>query len=489
LESKEFHCELVAFPRPADLYKAVAITTEFPFPDIRQGGLPVGMPLWFTKLLIRTRLARFSRRAQRLTEGGTQFLRYYSDRVLTAPVEELLDPCYVPDPSGPDVLDLNTPALRSDSGVSVGRFTADRRGHPPAAGDPGLRQAISDRYARLEGRSVDPNTQIVVTHGASGALAAALDAFVNPGQRVVLFDPCSPLFSLGAKSRRATLRWVPTWNEDGRCRYLAASFEKAMRGARLLILSNPVNPTGGWLADDDWDHIAWIAAAYDVLVYVDESFARFRFGENSRSLAQFAGANQRFLMAGSVTQEFGLGSLRVGWISGPRHLVRACGLTANLNAPYVPTVCQQAAARVLSECGDEVTKTLDRLRANSDFVVERLRSLGLEPVRPGGGLFVWVPVASLSLDGRTFAERLYREERVQVGPGCAFGPSGGSHIRISLAGDDGRLRAGLTRIAAFVERLRTPATPQPNLPPDSPETSEPHTPATQELPRPSFSRV
>src|SRR5262249_1411326 len=160
----------------------------------------------------------------------------------------------------------------SESGVSLGRFTADRRGNPPPAGLPELRTAIAQRYQRLDGRSVNPETEVLVTHGATGALTAALDAFVNPGDRIVLFDPSSPLFSLGAKSRRATVRWVPTWTEDGRCRYLVPDFEKAMRGAKMLVLSDPGNPAGGCLSDEDLDHIAWIAAAYNVLIFADESF-------------------------------------------------------------------------------------------------------------------------------------------------------------------------------------------------------------------------
>ncbi|HVL12362.1 MAG TPA: pyridoxal phosphate-dependent aminotransferase, partial [Gemmata sp.] len=298
----------------------------------------MALPFWLTKLLVRTGAARLTPLARRLTDGGTAYLRYYSDRVLAAPVEELLDPAFVPDACGPGVFDLNTPAPQSASGVSLGRFTADRRGNPPASGLPELRAAIAQRSARLGGRTLDPETEVLVTHGATGALAAAFDAFVNAGDRVVFFDPCSPLYSLAAKSRRAAVRWVPTWTEDGRSRYLAQAFEKAMRGAKLLVLSDPGNPTGACLADEDLEHVAWIAAAYDVVVFADESFARFRYAGRTKSLGVQSGAEKRILTAGSVTQEFGLGSLRVGWLAGPRHLVRACGLAQNLNAPFVPVV-------------------------------------------------------------------------------------------------------------------------------------------------------
>jgi aspartate/methionine/tyrosine aminotransferase len=189
-----------------------------------------------------------------------------------------------------------------------------------------------------------------------------------------------------------------------------------------------------------------------------------------------------------VTQEFGLGALRVGWLAGPKHLVRACGLTQNLNAPFVPVVCQQAAARVLTDPDGEFPNTLDRLRGKCEYAAGRLQAMGLVPDRPAGGYFLWVPVAELGLDGRAFAEKLFREEAVQVGPGCAFGPGGAGHVRVSVATDDGRLREGLTRMAAFVERLKNPNAAKPTEPVVE-EVAEPKPEDTADKPAPTFSRV
>jgi aspartate/methionine/tyrosine aminotransferase len=414
----------------------------------------VPLPFLLTKFLARTGLARFLPVADRLTDGGAGFVKYYSDRVLAAPVEELCDPATFPKAPGPEVMDLNLAAPQFDSPVTAGRVSADRTGGPPAWGLSALREAIADTYRRRDGRAVDPGEEVFVAHGATGAFAAVLDAFVNPGNRVVLFDPAPPVFALGAKSRRARVRWVPTTNDGGRLRFDADQLSRAMRGATLLALCEPGNPTGAVIDDEDLERIAWASNRSDVLIYLDESFGRFRYDHRPCPLATMPGADGRTLSAGSLTAGYGLGSLRVGWLTGPRHLVRACALTGSLAAPYVPTLCQQVAVRAVRSDDELFGPVLEEFRARRRYASERLTAMGLSPSWPAGGFFFWVPVAALGLDGRAFAERLLREQRVLVGPGCVFGPGAAGFVRVSFAAEDGRLREGLKRLAAFVAGLK-----------------------------------
>jgi aspartate/methionine/tyrosine aminotransferase len=450
------------------------------------------LPLAVTKLLVRTGAARFVPAAKRLTGGATDYLRYYSDAVLTAPVDDLLDPAAFPRPAGPDVLNLNEPAPRSDSPVSAG-WAADRTGPPPAWGLPELRDAVADTFRRRGNKGIDPGENVLVTHGASGAFAAALGAFVNPGDRVVLFAPSSPLFAVGAKARRAAVRWVPTTTEAGRLKFDPAVLTAAARGAKLLVVSDPGNPSGGTLAAEDQERIAWLAARYDVLIYLDESFAKLRFEGKPNGLAVMPGADRRTLSAGSLTPGFGLGSVRVGWLAGPKPLVQACALTATLSAPFVPTVCQRVAARSLAAGDDLFAPVLDQFRGRVRFAADKLKAMGLDPAWPGGGYFLWVPVAGLGLTGRAFAERLLAEQRVLVGPGDVYGPGGDGFVRVSVAADDGRVREGLARLEAFVAGLRgEPVVRAASVPAPAgePIPAEPEAPAAAEPERrPSFSRV
>lgn len=441
------------------------------------------LPFFVRRLLVRTGLAAHTAEAKRLTDGQPQFVKYLSDRTLAAPLDELLDPATFPDADGPDVMNLNLPAPRFDSPIGGWRFTADRLGNPHPWGLPALRQIIAER------KKVDADTQVFVTHGATAAYAAVLDAFVNPGDPVVLFDPCSQLFRLGAMSRRAKLRTVPTWMDEGHTRFLFDTLSSAMRGAMLLVLSVPNNPTGGLLGTDSVEQIAWLAKRHDVLVYLDETFDRFRYDDAPPpALADQPGMAERLITAGSMTAGYALGSLRVGWLSGHPQLVRPCALHALLSAPFVPTACQQAAARAVQAEEDLFAPTLAEFQSKRQYTTERLKRMGLDPAWPGGGFFCWVPVSPLGVTGRQFAERLLREHRVLVGPGMAFGPSGADYVRVSFAVEDGRLREGLTRLERFVDTLRgKPEVQEATV--SVPAAEEPKAEEMKEERMPAFSRV
>ena len=185
---------------------------------------------------------------------------------------------------------------------------------------------------------------------------------------------------------------------------------------------------------------------------LDETFAPFRYAGHAD---EYADAQDRTVRLGSVTP-YGLAAARVGWVTGPHHLVKAVALTANLNAPFVPALCQQVAARELARAEDLFGPSVEELRDRRKYTMNRLTAMGLPAPTPRGGYFAWVDVSRAAAPapgispGRAFAEKLLREANVLVGPGDAFGPAGANFIRLSFAAEDGRLREGLSRLARFV---------------------------------------
>jgi aspartate/methionine/tyrosine aminotransferase len=410
------------------------------------------------RLLIRTGIARFLPSIKRLTDGGGAFLHYYSDQVLAAPFTELRELAAFRGLHGPDAIDLALGAPRFDlvpSGTT--KLPADRRGWPAPWGLPELREAVAQKISAQQRLAVNPTDEVLITPGAAGAFSLALDTFVNRGDRVVLFDPTSPLYILSLRHRRARIRWISTWMDGGRTRFRLAALARALSGARMIVLASPGNPTGGAVAAEDLEQIAWWAERKDVLIYSDDVFQHYHYDGAPVSIGTLSKARRRTLTIGSVSQSHALASLRVGWLTGHRHLVRPCALLATMRSSFVPTLSQQVAVTALRTSDEALQAIRAEFASRRRYVFERLQALGLEPAWPAGAYFFWVPVRDLGVDGRAFAEPLLRGKKVLVSPGCLFGPSGSGYVRLSYATEDGRLREGLSRLADFVHELRASA--------------------------------
>ncbi len=412
-------------------------------------------PLVVAKLLVRLGIAGHLPGVRRLLDGPATGLRYCSDRLLAAPLDALPILANALEPAMSDAIDLAQGAPRFDLLPSAtSKLPADRRGWPPVAGLPELCHAVAATLRSTSGLEVDPDGEVLITAGASGSVHTALDTFVNAGDRVVLTDPTSPLYALAVRTRRGRVRWLMTWLEEGRTRFRLQHLVRALRGAKLLVLNSPANPTGGILAPEDLEQIAWWADKLDVLLLSDEVFERFHYDGEHVSLATLPRARARTLTVGSVSKGHALAAARVGWLAGPRHLLRPCVATAALRSPFVPTLSQQVALAALRTDGNAFESVRESFDSRRHYVGERLRAAGLNPAWPAGAFFFWVPVWESGRSGRSFADALLREKRVRVTPGDLFGPSGNGFVRLSYAADDGRLNEGLDRLSEFVEGVQ-----------------------------------
>jgi aspartate/methionine/tyrosine aminotransferase len=225
----------------------------------------------------------------------------------------------------------------------------------------------------------------------------------------------------------------------------------------MIVVNSPHNPTGGVLAPEDLEQIAWWADRRDVLIFSDEVFERYQYEEDAVSIATLPRADKRTLTIGSVSKGHALASARIGWLAGHRHLVRPCMLSSLLQASVPPALCQLVALAALRQDPEAFRPIWNEFESRRRYAYERLRGMSMKPVWPAGGFFLWVPVWELGMDGQTFTNRLAREKKVLVTAGKPFGPCGVGYIRISYAVEDGRLREGLMRIAEFLRGRDAPA--------------------------------
>lgn len=409
-------------------------------------------PFLLKKLLVRSGVARWLPGVRRRLEGGGDFLHYFSDHLLSAPFDDLEAVAACLEPHGPEVIDLGQGAPRFDLLPTLSnKLPVDRRDWPPFAGLLELRAAVADKLFSDNGLAFDPLAEVLITAGAMGAVQTVLDAFVNPGDRVVLFNPTSPLFPLAMRGRRVRIEWLESWLEDGRTRFRSPRLASCLRGARLLVINSPGNPTGGVISPEDLEQIAWWAARRDVLILSDEVFERYHFDGDAVSVGSIPAAQRRTLTVGSVSKSHALAAARVGWVAANRHLLRACLAAAALREPFVPTLSQRTALAALRSSPDAHAPILAALDSRRRYAFDRLRDLELNVQWPAGAFFLWVPVWDLGVSGSEFATRLLDAQQVRVIPGEMFGPGGVGHVRISIAAEDGRLQEGLNRLAAFVQ--------------------------------------
>jgi aspartate/methionine/tyrosine aminotransferase len=415
-------------------------------------------PLFLVKLLIRTGIARFLSPARDWGDGAAGFLHYYSDRILTAPYQQLGAAAEFAEVQGPDAVDLALGAPRFDLIPSAStKLPADRRGWAPAAGLPELRQAVSEKLRADNQLAVHPADEVLITHGGIGGVSTVLDTFVNRGDRVVVFDPTSPLYSFALQHRGARIRWIPTWMDNGRTRFSVEQLAKDLRGARLVVVVAPNNPTGGVFAPEDLEQIAWWAGRRDALILSDEAFECYRYDGTRLSIGALPRARRRTVTVGSASKAYALASVRVGWLAGCRHLLRPCLLSSVLHTPFVPTICQQLALAAFQQPNEALQHLYAGFESKRHYVYDRLEGMGLEAYWPSGAFFFWIPVEAFGLSGRRFAQQLLASKNVLVSPGDHFGPSGPGHVRLSYATQDGRLREGLRRLEEFVKQIK--ATP------------------------------
>jgi aspartate/methionine/tyrosine aminotransferase len=412
-------------------------------------------PFFLKKWLARSGVAGYWPKANRLTDGAGPFLHYYSDRLIAAPYLELREAARGLDSVEHDGIDLASGVTRFDIVPSAStKLPVDLRSWPPPAGLLELREAVSAKLKNDDGLVLDPAEEVLVTRGAVGALTLALEAFLNPGDRVVLLSPTSPLFLLALRHRRARIKLVPTSVEDGVVRFRVDELAKSLKRARLVILDCPKNPTGGVLAAEDLEQIAWWAARRDALILNDQTFERFQYEGDRFSVAVLPKARRRTISIGSMSKGYALTAARVGWLAGYRQLIRPCRVAAAAVDPFVPTLCQQIALAALRCPQDDFLAIRTEFDSRRRYTYERLKSVDLEPIWPSGGVFVWVSLAKLGIDGRSFAARLWQAKKVAVGSGGQFGPEGADFIRLTYTCDSGRLREGLARLCNFVSEVR-----------------------------------
>jgi aspartate/methionine/tyrosine aminotransferase len=329
--------------------------------------------------------------------------------------------------------------------------------YPPMAGLPELREAVAAHYLRHHGLACDPGQEIVVTSGATEAIAAALLALVSPGDEVLLFEPLYdaylPLVRRAGGVARAVRLQPPHWRIDADL--IAAAFTPA---TRLLILNNPLNPAGRVFDAGELALLAAACVAHDVIAISDEVWEHVVF-DGARHLPLIAqpGMRDRTVKIGSAGKIFSLTGWKVGWIVAAPELARGIARAHQFLTFTTPPNLQAAVAYGVGKEDDWFAAQAAGYARARDRLAAGLIAGG-HAVQPGQGTYfctIDLAASGIPLDDADYCERIVREAGVAAIPLSAFFTANGPRhlVRLCFAKADATLDEAAERLASFRAKL------------------------------------
>lgn len=334
---------------------------------------------------------------------------------------------------------------------AVQGLRGDQNQYPPGIGRPDLRRAIATHQQRNYGIDLDPDTEVVVTTGCTEAIAGAILGLVNPRDAVVVLEPyydsyVAMIHFAGGVRRPVTLR-APDYRLD------VDELARAAVGARVLLVNTPHNPTGTVLTRAESEALAAVAIEHDLTVITDEVYEHLVYdGRQHVPLATLPGMFKRTVTLSSVGKSMSLTGWKVGWATGPAHLVAGV-LGAKQWLSYTSAGPLQSA--VATALDDETAFPIDlaaSLAQRRDLLVEGLRALGLPTRSPEGTYFALSDVSGLGwADGREFCLDLPHRAGVVAIPAQVFYDdlgAGGHLVRWAFCKDTPVIEEGLRRLSA-----------------------------------------
>lgn len=359
--------------------------------------------------------------------------------------------------------DADGPAWVREAAVEAIRGGANQ--YPPGRGIPALRRAIADHQARHHGLATDPETQVLVTAGATEAITAAILALVGPGDEVLTLEPFYDSHAASIALAGATHTTAPLVPGPDGFRLDVDALAAAVTGrTRVILLNTPHNPTGAVLTRAELEAVAAAAVRADAVVVTDEVYEHLTYdGVAHVPIATLPGMAERTLTISSAGKTFSLTGWKIGWATGPAHLVEAAlavkqFLTYSGGAPFQPAI-----ARALAEGDDDVAQLRDSLASRRDTLVRGLREVGFAVVVPQGAYFVCADASPFLTPELPDADALARVLPVTVGvaaiPVSAFCRTGSrtatdlsSWLRFTFSKDPSTIDEGLTRLGMLRKR-------------------------------------
>jgi N-succinyldiaminopimelate aminotransferase len=347
--------------------------------------------------------------------------------------------------------DVDGPAEVAEAAAEAVR-TGKGNQYPPGPGIPELRKAVADHQRRFYGLAYDPDTEVLVTAGATEAIAAAMLALLEPGDEVIAFEPyydsyVANIAMAGATRVPLTLK-APDFRPDlDRLQSLITA------RSRLILLNSPHNPTGMVLTRAEAQAIADLAIEHDLLVVTDEVYEHLVYDREHVPLATLEGMRERTVSVSSAGKTFSFTGWKVGWVTGTPELVNAVRTTKQFLTYVSSGPFQYAAAHALALPGSYYEGLATDLKIKRDLLAGGLKEIGFDVYQPDGTYFITTDVAALGeRDGVEFCLNLPDKAGVVAIPSAVFyddKEAGRTQVRFAFCKREEVLREALRRLGVL----------------------------------------
>ena len=348
--------------------------------------------------------------------------------------------------------DFDTPWHIRDEGIYS--LERGRTFYTSNAGLKELRDEISNYLKRRIGVSYDPIKETVVTVGGSEGIDMAFRAVLNPGDEVLIPQPCYVSYEPCAVLAGG-VPVIINLKEENEFRLTKEELLEAVtEKTKILVLPFPNNPTGAIMEQKDLEDIAQVVIEKDLLVLSDEIYSELSYKEEHVSIASLPGMKERTILINGFSKAYAMTGWRLGYACGPGPVIEQMTKIHQFTIMCAPTNSQFAAVEALKNGDEDVAMMRESYDQRRRYVMHSLREMGLKCFEPFGAFYVFPSIQEFGITSDEFATRFLKEEKVAVVPGTAFGACGEGFLRLSYAYSLEDLKVAFGRLADFTSRLR-----------------------------------
>jgi len=321
-------------------------------------------------------------------------------------------------------------------------------------GMPELRQELSRHLEASYELNYSPENELLVTVGVSEGLDLAMRAILDPGDEVIMPDPCYVAYTASVILAEGVPVMVPTTQEND-FEISAADIEARISSrTRAILIGYPANPTGAVMSREKLEQLAEVARRHRLLVVSDEIYAKLVYNTEHTCVASLPEMKEYTILLGGFSKAYAMTGWRVGYAAANREITAAMTKIHQYAMMCAPTMAQVAAIEALREGESSVTEMVEDYNRRRRVIVKGLNDIGLTCFEPRGAFYAFPSIKSTGLSSEEFAEKLLLEEKVAVVPGSAFGKCGEGYVRCCYATSLADIEEALIRMKRFVEKHR-----------------------------------